>query len=152
MMSCLRPVPALALLAMLWSAGASARTCELSIAGNDRIQYDRAELVVGADCDRVKLTLEHTGRLDARTMGHNWVLTRTEVFKRVAQAGMRAGAEHAYVPPGDDRVIAHTEVIGGGDRTSVTFSTEGLEPGADYTFFCSFPGHYGVMNGKLVVE
>ena len=28
----------------------------------------------------------------------------------------------------------------------------GLQRGGDYTYFCSFPGHWNVMRGKLVVE
>ena len=35
--------------------------------------------------------------------------------------------ENDYVKPGDDRVIAATEQIGGGESTSITFSLEGLE-------------------------
>ncbi len=65
---------------------------------------------------------------------------------------MKAGKEQEYVPADDDRVIAHTSMIGGGETTSVRFDTSNLESGGDYTFFCSFPGHYGMMNGKLVVE
>lgn len=147
---------ALAVLVLLAAAAAGpdavARTCELEIAGDDHIRFDRDELVVEADCDRVTLTLTHAGELDARTMGHNWVLTRTSDFKRVAQAGISAGADNDYVSPDDERVLAYTEIIGGGETTSVTFDTDILESGGDYTFFCSFPGHYGVMNGTLVVE
>lgn len=139
-------------LALMWPLTSPARTCELSIDSNDRMQFDKSELAVGADCERVRLTLTHSGDLGAKAMGHNWVLTRTPAFKSVAQAGMRAGAENDYVPPDDDRVIAHTDIIGGGGTTSVTFGTDALEAGGDYTFFCSFPGHYGVMNGKLVVR
>jgi azurin len=138
--------------ALAFASPAAAKTCELSITGNDQIQYNKSELVVGADCDEVKLTLEHVGQLPVDQMGHNWVLTATPDFKSVAQAGMQAGKEQEYVPAGDDRVIAHTSMIGGGETTSVTFDTSGLESGGDYTFFCSFPGHYGIMNGKLVVE
>ena len=43
-------------------------------------------------------------------------------------------------------------MIGGGEETSVTFDISGLEPGGDYTFFCSFPGHYVLMNGQFIVE
>lgn len=138
--------------AFAWPATAAAKTCELSITGNDQMKYNKSELVVGADCDRVKLMLEHSGRMSAEQMGHNWVLTATEDYKSVAQAGMQAGMSNEYIPAGDDRVIAHTDLIGGGETTSVTFDVSGLEAGGDYTFFCSFPGHYGIMNGKLVIK
>lgn len=139
-------------LALGFAAPAAAKTCEVSITGNDRIQYNKSELVVGSDCDQVKITLEHVGQMSVQQMGHNVVVTETPAYKAVAQAGTRAGMEQAYVPPGDARVIAHTSMIGGGETTSVTFDASELESGGDYTFFCSFPGHYGIMNGKLVVE
>ena len=47
-----------------------------------------------------------------------------------------------------DRVL----LIGGGDEVTVTFDTSALEAGGDYTYFCSFPGHYVLMNGKFIVE
>ena len=28
----------------------------------------------------------------------------------------------------------------------------GLEAGGDYTYFCSFPGHFVLMNGRFIVE
>lgn len=134
------------------SAPATAESCELEIEGNDRIQFNKNELVVPASCDELTVTLVHVGEMPVRQMGHNWVLTRTDEYKDVAQKGMRAGLENEYLPPDDDRIIAATDLVGGGESTSVTFDVSALEPGGDYTYFCSFPGHYGVMNGKLVIE
>ncbi len=145
-------LPGLVGLALGFAGPAAAKTCELSITGNDQIQYDKSELVVGPDCDEVKVTLEHVGEMSVDQMGHNWVLTETSDFKSVAQDGMQAGKAQEYVPADDDRVIAQSSLIGGGETTSVRFDTAELESGGDYTFFCSFPGHYGIMNGKLVVE
>lgn len=127
----------------------AAKTCELSIDGNDAMQFSKQSLAVAADCTEVKLTLKHTGKLPANAMGHNWVLTETAVMQPVATAGMSAGLPNNYVPKDDKRVLAYTKVIGGGETTSVTFPTSALKKGGDYTFFCSFPGHWAVMKGKL---
>ncbi|MNF19483.1 Azurin [compost metagenome] len=51
--------------------------------------------------------------------------------------------------PGDARVIAHTKVIGGGEKDSVTFDVSKLAAGTAYTYFCSFPGHFAMMKGSL---
>jgi azurin len=126
-----------------------AKTCELSIEGNDAMQFNKPTLAVAADCTEVKLTLKHSGKLPVQAMGHNWVLTETSAFQPVATAGMSAGLPNNYVPKDDKRVLAFTKVIGGGETTSVTFPTSGLKKGGDYTFFCSFPGHWSVMKGKL---
>ncbi|VXB10807.1 Azurin [Luteimonas sp. 9C] len=141
---------ALALLLLLPATGAFARTCDLSIGSNDAMRFDTNELRVAADCTQVRLTLRHTGRQMAAAMGHNWVLTRTADYRPVAIAGGRANLASSYLPAGDTRVIAHTKVIGGGQTTTITFPTAALTRGGDYTFFCSFPGHWNVMRGKLV--
>lgn len=142
----------LALTGLALAGTAAAKTCELSITGNDQLQYDKSELVVEADCDEVKLTLEHVGKLPVEQMGHNWVVAETSDWKAVAQAGQGAGLESDYLPPNDDRVIVNTDMIGGGETTSITFDVSKLEKGGDYTFFCSFPGHWAIMNGKLIVK
>lgn len=129
---------------------AADEACELTITGNDQMQFDKDELGVLSSCDEVTLTLEHSGEMDIETMGHNWVLTATEDYEDVAQEGMSAGLENDYLPQDDDRIIAHTEVIGGGDSTTITFSTEGLAD-RDLTFFCSFPGHSSIMKGSFNV-
>jgi azurin len=54
--------------------------------------------------------------------------------------------------PDDDRIVAATDVIGGGESTSVTFSLDELEDGVDYAYVCTFPGHWSVMRGPFSVE
>jgi azurin len=130
----------------------SAEQCELTINSTDQMRFDQAELSVPASCSEVKLTLNHTGQLAKNIMGHNWVLSQTADYQAVAQAGMNAGIENQYVPTGDERVLAYTEVIGGGESTSITFSTSGLSKDGDYTFFCSFPGHWGIMKGTFKIS
>jgi azurin len=62
---------------------------------------------------------------------------------------MKAGLDNNYIKPGDDRVIAHTKVVGGGESDSVTFDVAKLKAGQDYMFFCSYPGHAALMKGTL---
>ncbi len=131
-----------------WSAEGS---CQQVIEGNDMLQFNLKEMVVSANCKEVTVTLKHTGAMPANVMGHNWVLTNNTDFMPVAQAGGAAGIENNYVPIGDQRVLATTTIIGGGQKTSVTFSIDSLVVGDDYTFFCSFPGHYAIMNGAFKV-
>jgi azurin len=140
----------LAIAALLTSFGVAAKTCELSIDGNDQMKYSVAELKIDADCTEVKLTLNHTGKLAKNVMGHNWVLTNTADVQALASDGMKAGAASDYLPADDARVLAHTKLIGGGESDTITFSTAGLTAGGDYSFFCSFPGHWAVMKGKFI--
>lgn len=132
-----------------FSSFAAAKTCSVEIAGNDQMQFDKTSIAIAADCTEVELTLKHTGKLPVTAMGHNWVLTKTADFQPVATAGASAGPANNYVPKDDARVIAFTKLVGGGESTSIKFSTSKLEKGEDYTFFCSFPGHWSLMKGKL---
>ncbi len=132
-----------------FSSFASAKTCSVEISGNDQMQFDKSSIAIAADCTEVELTLKHPGKLPVTAMGHNWVLTKTSDFQPVATAGASAGPANNYVPKDDARVIAHTKLVGGGESTSIKFSTSKLQKGGDYTFFCSFPGHWSLMKGKL---
>lgn len=130
-------------------AFAADKVCKLDIAGNDAMQYDKKELAVAGDCTQVEVTLTHTGKLPAAAMGHNWVLVKTADVTAVANAGMSAGLANNYLTPGDPHIIASTKIVGGGQSTTVTFPTSKLSKGGDYTFMCTFPGHYVIMKGTL---
>lgn len=123
--------------------------CEVSIDANDMMKFSAETISVPATCKEVKLTLNHTGNLAAESMGHNVVITDTVNLQAVGTDGMSAGLENNYVKPNDERVYASTKVVGGGESTSITFSTEKMTKEGDYSFFCSFPGHWAIMKGKF---
>jgi len=134
---------------LLAAPSAFARSCAFTVNSNDQMRFDTAAMKVAADCSEVVLTLRHTGTFSAKAMGHNWVLTRSSDMQAVAMDGMRARFEDDFVQPNDKRVIAHTRVIGGGQVATVRFPTQRLQKGVPYSFFCSFPGHFGLMRGTL---
>jgi azurin len=146
-----RYLAAAALLGMALCGTAQGQECTQVIEGNDLIQWNLTEIRVSAECEEVTIDLIHTGQLAANVMGHNWVLTTTADYMPLATVAAMAGPPE-YLPEGDPRVLATTRMIGGGEETSVTFSLAGLEAGGDYTYFCSFPGHYVLMNGKFIIE
>lgn len=140
-------------LALFGAAGMAqaAGNCTVSLKGDDAMKFDLKEATVSASCATITLELTHSGKLPAAAMGHNVVVSKTTDLAGVARDGMKAGAAGAYVPAGDARVIAHTALIGGGQKTKITFPGKKLTAGGDYSFFCSFPGHSTLMKGKLVV-
>jgi azurin len=146
-----RNLAIIALVGLLLGGTAWGQECDLTIEGNDQIQYNLAEMRVSADCTEVTVTLVHVGQLPENVMGHNWVLATTSDYMPIATEGQAAGPPD-YLPADDARIIAATEMIGGGEETSVTFDISGLDPAGDYTFFCSFPGHFVLMNGKFIIE
>lgn len=133
------------------SAVHAAPNCTIRLKGDDRMQFDLKTVTVSTSCPKITVELTHVGKLDAKVMGHNVVIGKTADVGALSTAGMKAGVVSHYVPKGDARVIAATTVIGGGGATRTSFPGSKLQPGGDYTFFCSFPGHAAIMRGKLVV-
>ncbi|MEL6719483.1 MAG: azurin, partial [Bacteroidota bacterium] len=120
----------------------------IEIKAGDDMKYDTKLIKVKAG-QTVTINLTHTGQMEEKMMGHNFVLLKqyTDVTEFAGKA--TAAYENEYIPEGDENIIAYTEMIGGGESTSVTF--EAPEKGV-YDFLCSFPGHYGLMNGKFIVQ
>jgi len=135
---------------LLVSRVASADVCKLAINATDQMRFEQQTLQVESQCTEVEVTLHNTGKLPANIMGHDWVLTKTSDMASVANAGMGAGLANNYQKPGDKRIVAATAIIGGGESTTVKFTTAQLEAGASYTYFCSAPGHFSIMKGRFV--
>jgi len=126
-----------------------AQTISLVIESNDMMQFNLTKLEV-TEGQTVSLTLKHVGQMSKDAMGHNWVLLVPGTDKATFGAAAVSARETSYIPEDmKDQVIAFTEVVGGGEETTITFEA----PAAGYyDFICSFPGHYGVMQGSFVVK
>ena len=48
-------------------------------------------------------------------MGHDWVLVNADDLAAVANDGLSAGRPATTSKPDDERVIAHTKIVGGGE-------------------------------------
>ena len=146
-----RLLATLVLLGAASVAQAAGNNCTVSLKGDDAMKYDLKEATVSASCPTITIELAHTGKLPVAAMGHNVVVAKAADVAGISRDGLKAGAAAGYVAKGDARVIAHTEMIGGGQMTKITFPGKALAAGGDYAFFCSFPGHSSMMKGKLVV-
>lgn len=135
-----------------FAAQAMADDCSVTIDGTDAMKYDKNEIVVNKSCKEFTINLTHSGKLARNVMGHNVVITKTADVSAVARDAMSAGLDNQYVKSGDDRVIVFTDIIGGGEKTSKSFSVDKLKAGEDYTFFCSFPGHVSLMKGTVSLK
>lgn len=140
-------------LALLGAAGMAqaAGNCSVALNGNDAMQFDLKEATVSAGCPTITIELTHTGKLPAAAMGHNVVVSTTTDMAGVTRDAVKAGVANNYVPKSDVRVIAATTLVGGGQKTKIAFPGKKLTAGGDYSFYCSFPGHYTMMKGKLIV-
>ena len=117
------------------------------LSSNDNMLFDK-QILYAYSRQKITLTLNHNGKLDKKIMGHNFVLLKTGVD--VVDFATRAleARENDYIPEGDE-IISYTKLIGGGESDTITFDapTKGT-----YNYICTFPGHYGIMKGILVVK
>jgi putative heme-binding domain-containing protein len=84
---------------------------------------------------------------------HNWVLVQPGRLQAVGQLANRLVADpeavvRHYVPESDD-VIVYTDIVSPRNQTSIFFRAP-QQPGR-YPFLCTFPGHWMVMNGEMIV-
>lgn len=125
--------------------------CGTVVEGNDAMQFNVGSITVPASCSNFTITLKHSGQMPVATMGHNLVIAAVADMQGVNADGAAAGAAAAYVKPDDARVIAHTELVGGGQSTTVSFPVAALKGTGPFEFFCSFPGHAGLMKGSIAI-
>ncbi len=120
----------------------------IEIEGNDQMQFNLNELHVNAG-EKVTLTLKHVGKLSKDAMGHNFVVLKPGTDIQDFSLKAVDAKETDYVAKSEEAlVIAHTKVLGGGESDTIEFTVEA----GTYDFICSFPGHSGMMKGKLIAE
>ncbi|MGY1954615.1 azurin [Pseudomonas pergaminensis] len=129
-----------------------AAECKVTVDSTDQMSFNTKAIEIDKSCKTFTVELTHSGNLPKNVMGHNWVLTSAANMQPVASDGMAAGIDKDYLKPGDDRIIAHTKIIGASEKDSVTFDVSKLAAGTDYAFFCSFPGHISMMKGTVTVK
>jgi|SRR5690554_2295805 len=120
----------------------------LTIAGDDHMKYDKDKLTV-KEGQEVTLILTHPGTMTKDAMGHNWVLLKKGVDIQEFAMEAIGAKDNGYIPVGTNKVIAHTDMIGGGEETKITFTAPKK---GTYNFLCTFPGHFATMQGKFIVE
>ena len=127
-------------------------TREIVITGNDAMQFDLKKIEASPG-EKIKVTLKNIGSIPKIAMGHNWVLLKKDTDALAfGQKVLASGGSATNALPKSllGEVIAHTDVLGPGESESVTFQAPS-EPG-DYEYVCTFPGHFAMMRGILLVK
>ena len=118
----------------------------LNINSDDSMLYDKNVLRAESG-KKIILTLNHTGKLPKNIMGHNLVLLKMNVDVNVFSKLALEFKNNDYIPLNED-FIAHTKMLGGGESDTISFTID--EPG-EYKYVCTFPGHYQMMQGLLII-
>jgi azurin/glucose/arabinose dehydrogenase len=88
-------------------------------------------------------------------MPHNILFVQPGTAQAVAEAVQAQApdqldsAGRAYVPDKDARVIGASKLLEAGQKETLQLTAPGDE--GEYEFVCTFPGHWSVMRGKLIV-
>ena len=138
-------VDALARRANPWAGGEAGRPIALEAALGLQFATKRLAAKPG---ERLSLTFKNPDLVP-----HNFVLAKPgtlaalgdQVNKLISRPG--AAARH-YVPDSTD-VLVWTDMVNPGQEAVIHFNVP-TAPG-EYPYFCSFPGHWQVMNGVLAV-
>ena len=135
----------------LASAQVFAADCSVTVDSTDQMSFDTKEIKISKSCKTFTVNLTHSGAMPKNVMGHNLVIAKTADMPGITTEGIPAGLDANYLKAGDDRVIAHTKIIGAGEKDSVSFDVSTLKAGEDYSFFCSYPGHSTMMKGAVTL-
>jgi azurin/glucose/arabinose dehydrogenase/lysophospholipase L1-like esterase len=115
---------------------------------NEEMRYDTQRLVVPAG-KSYEIIFENSDG-----MPHNLVVTEAGARQKVGMAAMELPPGHtdrqgrAYVPE-DKEIVAATRMVETGEAQTLKLVAPRTE--GTYDFFCTFPGHWALMFGQIVV-
>lgn len=119
-----------------------------TVEGNDQMKFD-TELIRVKAGEPLQLTLKNVGTMPKESMGHNFVILKPGVDLATFGGEAATAADNEYIPKSSlSSVVAHTKLLGPGESDVISVT---LEKGV-YDYICSFPGHFGMMKGKIVAE
>jgi azurin len=120
----------------------------VTIEAGKNLSYTVRSFTVRAG-EPIKLTF-----LNPDVVPHNWALIKPGTLPRVGDLVNKIIAEpdaatRHYIPRTAD-VLFYTDIVGPQDQFAISFRAPGT-PGR-YPYLCTFPGHWMVMNGEMIVR
>jgi len=116
---------------------------------NENMRFDKELFKVHTE-KKITLIFENTSISSNISMSHNVVILKPGIDLADFADAARNAQNEQYVPSSViSLIIAHTKLVAGGQSDQVEFTIS--RPGV-YPFICSFPGHWGTMQGKVVAE
>ncbi|MEM7198890.1 MAG: azurin [Planctomycetota bacterium] len=119
------------------------------ITANDAMQFNKRAFQIRMG-NPVSITLENIGKMPKETMGHNLVILKPGSDRNAFGIAAAQAKDTDYIPADQqDRVVAHTKLLGPGEKETIEFNPT---QAGEYPYLCSFPGHFGTMKGTIVVR
>lgn len=122
----------------------------ITIIGQDNMQFSET-LIEAEPGETIRIVLEVKSNMPKTAMAHNVAIVDQGVNVEEFALASMGESDNAYIAPSyEEQVIAATEMIGDGETSTIEFTVP-TNPG-DYTYVCTFPGHYFAgMKGVLRV-
>lgn len=120
------------------------------LTGNDVLQFNTKEFSVKAG-SKLRVEMTNVGKMPRETMSHNWMLVKPIADAELNALAMNASTRpsEGYMPEDQSAILFHTKMLGPGEKDVIEITVP-AEPGT-YPYICTFPGHYPIMRGKMVV-
>ncbi len=127
----------------------AAPACVIDVGVSAAMAFSTKNIDVPKTCKDFTINLKVEGTMPKAIMGHNLVISKTADMQGVVDDGSKAGLAANYVKAKDARAVVATNIIGGGEKTTSKFSVAKMNAKDSYMFYCSFPGHSGIMKGTV---
>lgn len=114
------------------------RTVEITGTDNMRFSVEEIEASPG---ETIRLVFKVVSNIPPAAMQHNVVILDQGVDVDGFVETSISARDNEYIDPEkEDQVIANTNMIGGGETSEIEFTVP--ETPGEYTYVCTFPGHY----------
>ncbi len=148
-------ISALVATGVLWGAdGEDPGLSEITItAHNSELRFDTEKFTVKAG-QKVKLTLVNPAD-SINLQPHNLLIIEPGKLEEIGAVANAELADPAFLSerhavPSSNYVLHHTKLLLPGESETLEFIAPTVS--GDYPFLCSYPGHWSVMHGIMVVE
>lgn len=141
----------LAALAVLSAPAFAQELVKLELSADDRMVYSKSSFEVTSG-QKVSLLFKNTGTKGEKSMKHNVVLLKPGNTVISFAPKCLAAAATGYIPTdkeSKEKMVGHIKLLAGGQSGTLNFVAG--EPG-EYHYFCSSPGHFDKMYGKITVK
>lgn len=130
--------------------GTQAASRVIEVTGDDTMKFSVAQIEAKPG-EALEVVFTNAGTVPREAMAHNFVLLKPLSDDQIAAFAASAAAKSpSFLPDDESLILAHTKTLGPKESDKVDF-TAPTAPG-EYPYICTFPGHYMLMHGKLIVK
>lgn len=123
----------------------------IALEGQDNMRFSQSTINAKPG-EKIRVELTNVSNLPPSVMSHNFILLDQTINPTKFVSACLSHKDNGYIDPSyNNHIIAATDLASKGETVSVTFTVP--EKAGEYTYLCSFPGHFiSGMRGTLNVN